>query len=130
MSDPRSLPAGTVGWFDLTVPDADEVRDFYRAVVGWESQALGMGGYDDYVMMNAAGTAVAGVCHTRGVNADLPATWLAYVLVDDVDASVQRCTEHGGTALTSIKGPADGARYCVIRDPAGAVLALMQRAAD
>lgn len=128
MTDPNTQPIGTVGWFDLTVPDAEGIRDFYRAVIGWQPQALGMGGYDDYVMMNADGTAVAGVCHARGVNADLPAVWLAYVMVEDVEASARRCTEGGGTLLTPIKGPADGSRYCVIRDPAGAVLALLQRA--
>jgi len=26
---------GRIGWLDLTVPDAPEVRDFYRQVVGW-----------------------------------------------------------------------------------------------
>jgi hypothetical protein len=35
---------GTVGWFDLTVADADRVRDFYKAVVGWTTSAVPMGG--------------------------------------------------------------------------------------
>jgi len=26
---------GKIGWVDLTVPDAEKLRDFYREVVGW-----------------------------------------------------------------------------------------------
>ncbi len=31
---------GTVGWMDLTVPDAPALRDFYSAVVGWTSSEV------------------------------------------------------------------------------------------
>jgi hypothetical protein len=41
------MDVGTIGWFDLTVPNADEVRDFYRAVVGWGVEECEMGGYSD-----------------------------------------------------------------------------------
>jgi predicted enzyme related to lactoylglutathione lyase len=26
---------GNIGWIDLTVPDAEAIRDFYRHVTGW-----------------------------------------------------------------------------------------------
>jgi predicted enzyme related to lactoylglutathione lyase len=29
---------GKIGWLDLTVDDADAVRDFYREVVGWKAE--------------------------------------------------------------------------------------------
>ena len=38
---------GTVGWFDLTTEKAEEIRDFYQAVVGWKSSPVNMGKYDD-----------------------------------------------------------------------------------
>ena len=61
-----------VSELDLTVPDADAVRDFYKAVVGWGVQDVDMGGYSDYAMTHpATGQPVAGVCHARGVNAGL-----------------------------------------------------------
>jgi predicted enzyme related to lactoylglutathione lyase len=119
---------GSIGWWDLTVPDAESVRDFYTAVVGWQSEPIDMGGYSDFVMKTPAGAAVAGVCHARGVNADLPPYWLPYVIVADLDASLQHCAEHGGSAVTEIKSGEDGSRYCVIQDPAGAVLTLMEMA--
>ena len=53
MSDVSNPPIGSIGWCDLTVPDADGVRDFYRGVVGWTATECDMGGYSDYVVARA-----------------------------------------------------------------------------
>jgi predicted enzyme related to lactoylglutathione lyase len=125
-SQTRPHPTGTIAWHDLTVTDAPGIRDFYTSVVGWQPEPLSMGEHDDFVMKSPAGDWVAGVCHARGENADLPPQWLVYIVVDDLVASLRRCTAEGGTKISAIKGSGPGA-YCVTRDPAGAVLALMQR---
>ena len=128
MNAAEKQATGTIVGFDLTVADADPIRDFYAAVVGWRPEPFDMGGYADYFMKSpTTGDVVAGVCHARGANADLPPQWLVYVAVDDLDASLRRCTETGGALLTGVKGGGGGPRYCVIRDPAGAVLALMEQ---
>jgi hypothetical protein len=124
MTEPTKPGVGSIAWTDLTVAGADAVRDFYRAVVGWEARGEEMGGYEDY-SMSPPGSAepVAGVCHARGVNADLPAQWLIYITVDDVDAAAAKAVELGGAV---VHGPRllGGGRFAVIRDPAGAVCAL------
>lgn len=83
MSDTPSTPAvGSIGWIDLTVPNAVELRDFYSAVVGWAPTPLEMDGYSDF-LMQAPGTGApqAGVCHARaGQNAAIPPVWLVYVI--------------------------------------------------
>lgn len=117
---------GTLGWFDLTVDDAESIRDFYKDVVGWSSSPLSMGDYDDYVMATPDGTPVSGVCHAKGTNAGLPAQWLLYVNVDDIEASRTACTEHGGKLITDVKHMKGQGSYCVIEDPAGAVMALFE----
>ena len=117
---------GSIGWHDLTVEHAALVRDFYSKVVGWKAQALPMGGYDDYVMEPASGgIPAAGVCHKRGANADLPAQWLMYIVVEDLDESLSRCQRLGGKQLTDVRAAGDGT-FAVIRDPAGAVCGLYQ----
>jgi predicted enzyme related to lactoylglutathione lyase len=119
--------AGTIGWADLTVPDADGIRDFYAAVTGWVPQALSMGDYADYVMTApTSSTPIAGVCHARGTNAGLPPVWLVYISVTDLDASLAACIERGGVVVTGPKNGGGGSRYAVIRDPAGAMAALHQ----
>ena len=73
---------GSIVWTDFTVPNADTVRDFYSAVVGWKAMGCDMGGYEDYVMTPAGGRKPAGgICHARGVNAKIPAQWLVCITV-------------------------------------------------
>jgi predicted enzyme related to lactoylglutathione lyase len=127
MSEKNSQPkVGQVLWRDLTVRDATQVRGFYRDVVGWTSTDHDMGEYQDYNMIvPETGETVAGVCHARGVNADVPPQWLMYIIVEDVDRSAKTCVELGGQIMA---GPRQmgGGRFCVIKDPAGAMCALFK----
>ena len=128
MSSDERPELGTVLWRDLTVEDAEGIRDFYAEVVGWGFLPENMGAYEDYNMLSPdSHQRVAGICHARGPNADLPPQWLVYVTVADVEAAASRCRALGGEIVT---GPKDlgGGRLCVIRDPAGAVMALWESA--
>lgn len=116
---------GQVPWNDLTVSDVESVRSFYESVVGWTSSPVKMGDYSDYSMMDAAGNVVAGVCHAKGENANIPPAWLMYVTVSDLAESVARCLASGGTVIDGPRS-SGGAKIAVIRDPAGAVLALYE----
>jgi len=127
MAEAKKPAIGTVAWFDLTVPEAESIRDFYADVIGWQAEPLDMGGYADFVMkFPDAEAPAAGICHTRGENADLPAQWLSYVVVQDLDASRERCVANGGALISAVKGNPGEQRYCVIQDPASAYLALME----
>jgi len=126
MSDPKP-EVGSVAWVDLTVPEAETLRDFYRDVTGWNPKPVSMGDYSDYTMHTPASNhAVTGVCHARGGNAGLPAQWLIYIIVADLDASIARCVELGGKVIAGPKPMGLQDRFCVIQDPAGAVAALYQ----
>ncbi|MEW5829640.1 MAG: VOC family protein [Chloroflexota bacterium] len=124
MTEQSKSQIGKVLWQDLTVENAEAIRDFYSRVIGWEFNPVDCGGYDDYNMLPpGSGEPAAGVCHARGINADLPPLWLVYVSVEDVDASVRRCLDLGGKVLHGPR-PTGENKICVIQDPAGAVLAL------
>ncbi|MBM3852769.1 MAG: VOC family protein [Verrucomicrobia bacterium] len=117
---------GTISWTDLTVPNADAVRDFYRAVTGWKHSPVDMGGYNDYCMLPpGAEVPAAGICHARGENANLPPLWLIYITVPDLAASLAACTARGGTVVAPTRA-IGGGLMAVIRDPAGAVAGLYQ----
>jgi len=118
--------AGAIGWIDITVDDAEELRDFYSKVVGWKPEDVSMGDYADFNMtMPGTGIPAAGICHARGGNAELPRQWLIYIVVRDADSSAAICTANGGKVLV---GPREmgGGRFAVIEDPSGAVAALYQ----
>ena len=117
---------GTILWCDLTVDNAEAVRDFYAAVVGWQAQPVDMGGYADcYMLPPEAEEAEAGICHARGSNAGIPPQWLLYVAVADMEESIRRCREHGGRVLRESR-PLGSGRVCIVQDPAGAVCALYE----
>ncbi len=127
MSD--SIEVGKIGWIDMTVEDATTVSDFYKTVVGYESEEVDMGGYSDYVMKMPGGGGVSGICHARGSNADLPSGWLIYIIVADAAASADLCRANGGKVLVEPRGLAGGS-FCVIEDPAGSVTGLYQPKSD
>ena len=116
---------GKVEWMDLTVPDAGQLQKFYTSVVGWSSNDVDMGSYSDF-NLNLPGTedTIAGVCHSRSNNDNIPSQWLIYVRVESVADSAVRCKKMGGEVLD---GPRrmGGSNFCVIKDPAGAVMALL-----
>ena len=123
----ESKGAGKIAWTDLTVPDADGLRDFYSRVVGWRSDPVSMGDYSDFNMIPpGSDEPAAGICHARGTNEDLPPVWLVYIVVADLEKSLSACMDGGGEILMGPKGMGPGSSYAVIRDPAGAVSALYQ----
>ena len=125
MSDTPEL--GAIGWFDLTVENGEQIRDFYTQVTGWTSEDHSMGEYSDYVMKTPnSNTPAAGVCHARGQNATLPPQWLIYVQVADLDVSLKSCLDLGGAVISPPRSMGDYGIMAVIQDPAGAVLALTQ----
>ena len=111
---------GKIVWHDLTVADAPRVRDFYSAVVGWGCEDVDMGGYSDYTLGG-----LAGVCHAQGGNAGLPPQWLIYVTVENLEHSIEQVNALGGEVIDGPKAMGQ-ARFAVIKDPAGAFMALVQ----
>lgn len=116
---------GRIEWLDLSVDDASRVKNFYCSVVGWSSSEVDMGMYSDFnINLPDTQDTVAGICHARGYNANLPSQWLVYVRVGSVAESASQCEKLGGKVLD---GPRrmGGSNFCVIQDPAGAVMALL-----
>ena len=116
---------GRIEWIDLTIDDAERLKNFYCNVIGWKSAEVDMGSYADFnIDLPESGDTIAGICHARGNNANLPSQWLVYVRVASVKDSAAECEKRGGKV---VDGPRrmGGSNFCVIQDPCGAVLALI-----
>jgi len=128
-SDAAAHP-GCIAWLDLTVSDASAARDFYHAVVGWSVEEVEMTDagerYADYNMLGGDGTAAAGVCHARGVNLGLPASWMIYLPVGDLAESLRRVRDEGGKVIKSSQGKDGAYTSAFVQDPVGACFALVQ----
>ncbi|GMR24793.1 MAG: hypothetical protein BMS9Abin39_0061 [Ignavibacteria bacterium] len=131
MSEQQKPEVGSLSWFDLTVPNADDVKDFYSKVIGWKSEPVPMekSDYNDFNMKAPdSDLTVTGVCNARGVNKNLPAQWLLYFTVENLDKSIEECKTNRGKVIAELKNMGNYGRYCVIEDPAGAVCALFEPA--
>ena len=118
---------GSIAWLDLTVPDAAATRDFYCQVVGWTVQDHEMtdddGTYHDYVLVGGDGKPVGGICHARGVNQGVPPVWMMYLPVGDLDTSIARVEEDGGTVIKRTEGSYN---IAFVQDPVGVHFGLIQ----
>ena len=110
-------------WIDLTIKDAEGIRDFYAAVIGWEAEPVEMDSYQDYIM-NQDQVPVAGIYHARSVNAGIPPVWIPYFHVKCLEKSLQSCIESGGTVVCAVQSFDENKEYAVIQDPSGAVCAI------
>lgn len=127
MSEQNFPTIGSVTWRDLTVDNAEEIKDFYQQVIGWTATPHDMGDYNDFdIHAPETGEVVAGICHARGENANIPPAWLMYIVVADVEVSARMCVELGGQVVDGPR-PMGDHLFCVICDPAGAVAALFSQ---
>ena len=125
MSDTGKPQIGSIVWMDLTVQDAEPIRDFYCQVTGWKSNTHDMGEYSAFdIALPENEEIVAGICHARGSNAKIPPQWMIYITVANVADSAQRCVELGGSVVDGPRKMGDQ-NFCIIKDPAGAVAALV-----
>lgn len=118
--------SGRILWHDLTVEDAKGISSFYQEITGWEKESLSMWDYEDFIMKSPEDKEViAGICHAKGANQDLPAQWLMYIVVENLNKSLETCKKMGGKIIGEKRKMDDGF-YCLIQDPAGAYVMLSE----
>ena len=108
---------GRIGWQELTVDDAEQVRtSTWRLRAG--GAAADMGGYDDYVMLSPdwrVGGWRGGSC-SGGECADSGAVMVYIMWRTSMQRGAVRSL--GGEVVDGPRELGEG-RFCVIRDPAG-----------
>ena len=122
--DERMKTHGAIGWCDMMTDDVEKARDFYTAVIGWDTEVMDIG-MGPYTVFKTGGNPAAGMMAKPAEAADAPNTWTSYVTVDDVDACAARVAGAGGTVLNGpVDIPAVG-RMAIIQDPTGGVIGMM-----
>ncbi len=118
---------GMFTWYELMTADLDGAQGFYGRVAQWTMRDAGAADMT-YILASAETTPVAGLMvlpdhlKDRGV----PPHWLGYVAVDDVDATVARVEQLGGSVHAPAADIPDVGRYAVVTDPHGATFGLMR----
>ena len=117
-------------WYELMTLDIDAVREFYRAVIGWEIPAsgspVGTGAMDYRAIQRADGGMAGGALQMSQDMLDHGARpgWLAYFHVDDVAAAVAQVESLGGKTHMPPR-TIDVGTMAMVADPQGAPFYLM-----
>jgi hypothetical protein len=118
-------------WYELMTSDADGAQWFYADVVGWG--VLDSGNTDmDYRLFDAGDGRVGGMLQLSEemrANGARP-TWLGYIGVDDVDASVDSIVKVGGSVLMPATDVPNVGRLAMLVDPQGAPFYVMRGTSD
>ena len=121
----QEMPAhGAFCWNDLASTDVEAAKKFYTELFGWklkDSQDAGM----VYSEIMVGGREMGGIYQMTAEQGGGPSHWMAYVAVDDVDASARRVEELGGKVCVPPTDIPNTGRFCVINDPTGATLSLI-----
>lgn len=118
--------AGTFVWNELATTNVQAAKDFYNKVFGWEYTDKKM---DDmtYTIIKHNGKDFGGIWAIPSAQqSQIPPHWLAYILVEDVNKSLESAKKNGATILKPIQQAGDMGRFAIIQDPTGAHIALWQ----
>ncbi len=121
-------PEGDFIWYELITSDQAGAKEFYDAVVGWTigEPAPEFNGYR--MIGRSDGGQAGGVLpltddmREHGANP----IWLAYISVEDVDATVRSIEEAGGKALMPPTDLPNVGRIAMVADPQGAPFYVMK----
>lgn len=127
---PNEKPVhGTFCWNELVTRDMASAGKFYTELLGWKAVDSAMPGMK-YMFFKAGDREAGGMMDMPpGVPGEVPSHWMAYITIDDVDAAARKAVELGGQLLHGPQDVPRVGRFCIIRDPTGAVVSLITMAA-
>ena len=124
MTDKPKL--GEFCWTELATPNVQGAKDFYGKVFGWEFSDHEMGN-TTYTMIKLNNKDCGGIWSIpKDKEKQIPPHWMSYVLVEDLDASLEKARKNGATVVKPASNAGDFGRLAVITDPTGAHIALWQ----
>ncbi len=127
---------GAVCWNELQSRDLAAALPFYEELFAWRWERTTAGGGEYFVAhLDAKGSAAEGIdtsvagamAMPPGLPDDMPSTWGVYVAVSDLDDTVARTHQHGGSSVADVMSFETG-RFAILADPQGAVFFAMQMA--
>ena len=93
------LQPGHFSWVDLVTTDLEAGARFYAELLELDAEPSAMS-HGTYVMLKKDGHEVAGaIGMPPGSEGEFPPSWVSYILVEDLDATMERCARLGGTNL-------------------------------
>lgn len=123
----KEMPqAGEFCWNELATTDVQAAKDFYGKLFGWEFTDHEIGDMT-YTMIHLKGKEFAGIWSIpKDKEQQIPPHWMAYILVENVDQSLEKAKKYGASVMKPAANVGDMGRFAIIQDPTGAHIALWQ----
>ncbi|MGA4992700.1 VOC family protein [Nonomuraea bangladeshensis] len=100
----------SIGWFDISTPDAPRARRFYQELFGWTVNAID----ETYALVGGDGDRPAGGIGQAGPGSPYIGV-VVYFAVDDVEAALARAEGLGGSRVME-PAPTPMGRIAVFAD--------------
>lgn len=124
MSNARPT-AGRIVWHDLMTTDPKASLAFFTELVGWRTKEADMGPLGNYTMFSAGDQDIGGVMPLEKSHG-VPSHFIAYISVDDIDATLAKAEKLGGkVAVPATDIPGVG-KFAVLMDPLGGITSPMK----
>ena len=107
-------------WYELMTTDADAATAFYSAVLGWTITNPANDGMD-YREIQAVSEYIGGMLALTPemTSGGARPSWIGYIAVNDVDASVASITAAGGRLTMPARELEGVGRFALVADPQG-----------
>ncbi len=125
MSENEKSSMGKPGhfcWNELVVPDDAAAKSFYTQFLGWTTKPFGEGA--DYTLLWKDDVCIGGMM--KAPQPGIPAQWLPYIVVEDVDAAVAKAAKLGGKICKAGFDIPEVGRIAILSDPQGAVFGILK----
>ena len=117
---------GALAWAELYTRDTQAAMSFYSGLFGWHPTSAPGAGMD-YTEYELNGEPAAGMITIRDEWGPMPAHWLVYFEVADLDDLRAKAGQLGASELRPPMEVEGVGRFVFLQDPQGAVFAVIQR---
>ena len=111
---------GRFSWNELVTTDVEAATTFYTGLFGWTTTPFS----PEYTLFQQEGQGVGGLM--KSPQPGMPAQWVAYVTVENVDATAAKAAETGGKVMLPPTDIPTIGRIAVLIDPQGAPIGVFK----
>jgi predicted enzyme related to lactoylglutathione lyase len=115
-----------VCWSELATTDVEGAKKFYGDLFGWKMKTGDPDGPMPYTELSIGERGFGGMYKMPPQMQGVPPNWMPYFAVDDTDGFVTKATSAGASTMVPPTDIPNVGRFSVIRDPQGAVFAVIR----
>lgn len=115
---------GASCWHELGTNNEQTAGKFYSSLFGWATKTLPLS--PPYTVFSNSGTDIGGMYGLTEQMKGFPPHWLPYLQVADCDATTKKAQSLGGSTVMPPTDIPNTGRFAYLRDPQGAMFAIIK----